>query len=153
MAGVLGQQVESIIHYPKQITMLDNVRPGNKNIFSGNEKITIQPILDNGNKAEIPNPDVGVDVVIQELNGKSTFDISRGSVNIPLKGFIGTVGSGKEIPNSGKLGTLKFDPDNNSTQDLLQFYFRSETPPTVADGSAFKGTIHFQFSNGSGTTN
>ena len=153
MAGVLGQQVESIIHYPKQITMLDNVRPGNKNIFSGNEKITIQPILDNGNKAEIPNPDVGVDVVIQELNGNPTFDISRGSVNIPLKGFIGTVGSGKEIPSNGKLGTLKFDPDNNSTQDLLQFYFRSATPPTVADGSAFEGTIHFQFSNGSGTTN
>ncbi len=153
MAGVLGQQVESIIHYPKQITMLDNVRPGNKNIFSGNEKITIQPILDNGNKAEIPNPDVGVDVVIQELNGNPTFDISRGSVNIPLKGFIGTVGSGKEIPSNGKLGTLKFDPDNNSTQDLLQFYFRSATPPTVADGLAFEGTIHFQFSNGSGTTN
>lgn len=153
MAGVLGQQVESIIHYPKQITMLDNVRPDNKNIFSGNEKITIQPILDNGNKAEIPNPDVGVDVVIQELNGKSTFDISRGSVNIPLKGFIGTIGNGVAIPDTGKLGTLKFDPDNNSTQDLLEFYFRSENPPTVADGSAFEGTIHFQFSNGSGTTN
>ncbi len=153
LAAVLGKQVESIIRYPKQITMMDNVRPGNENIFSGNEKITIQPILDNGNKAEIPNPDVGVDVVIKELDGSPTFDISRGSVNIPLKGFIGTIGSGKEIPGSGKLGTLKFDPNNNSTQDLLQFYFRSATPPTVADGSAFEGTIHFQFSNGSGTTN
>ena len=153
MAGVLGQQVESIIHYPKQITMMDNVRPDNKNIFSGNEKITIQPILDNGNKAEIPNPDVGVDVVIQELNGKSTFDISRGSVNIPLKGFIGTVGNETGIPNTGKLGTLKFDPNDTGTQDMLEFYFRSENPPTVADGPAFEGTIHFEFSNGSGTTN
>ena len=153
MAGVLGQQVESIIHYPKQITMLDNVVPNNKHIFSGNEKITIQPILDNGDKAEIPNPDVGVDVVIQELNGKSTFDISRGSVNIPLKGFIGTVGNGTGIPNTGKLGTLKFDPNDTGTQDMLEFYFRSENPPTVADGPAFEGTIHFEFSNGSGTTN
>ena len=76
-----------------------------------------------------------------------------GSVNIPLKGFIGTIGNGVAIPDTGKLGTLKFDPDNNSTQDLLEFYFRSENPPTVADGSAFEGTIHFQFSNGSGTTN
>lgn len=153
MAGVLGQQVESIIHYPKQITMLDNVVPNNKHIFSGNEKITIQPTLNDGRSAEIPDSDIGVDVVIRELNGNQTFNITRGTETIPLKGFIGTVGNGTGIPNTGKLGTLKFDPDNNSTQDLLQFYFRSENPPTVADGSAFEGTIHFQFSNGSGTTN
>lgn len=153
MAGVLGQQVESIIQYPKQITMLDNVVPNNKHIFSGNEKITIQPTLNDGRSAEIPDSDIGVDVVIRELNGNQTFNITRGTETIPLKGFIGTVGNGTGIPNTGKLGTLKFDPDNNSTQDLLQFYFRSENPPTVADGSAFEGTIHFQFSNGSGTTN
>ncbi|HJA06960.1 MAG TPA: hypothetical protein H9798_07465 [Candidatus Mediterraneibacter pullicola] len=153
MAGVLGQQVESIIQYPKQITMLDNVVPNNKHIFSGNEKITIQPTLNDGGSAEIPDSDIGVDVVIRELNGNQTFNITRGTETIPLKGFIGTVGNGTGIPNTGKLGTLKFDPDNNSTQDLLQFYFRSENPPTVADGSAFEGTIHFQFSNGSGTTN
>lgn len=153
MVGVLGDQVESIIHYPKQITMMDNVRPGNKNIFSGNQRITIQPTLKDGNTAEIPNQDVGVDVVIQELNGNPTFDISRGTENIPLKGFIGTIGNGVAIPGTGKLGTLKFDPSNTTTQDLLEFYFRSENPPTVADGAAFEGTIHFQFSNGSGTTN
>lgn len=153
MAGVLGEQVESIIHYPKQITMLDNVRPGNKNIFSGNEKITIQPTLNDGRSAEIPDSDIGVDVVIRELNGNQTFNITRGTETIPLKGFIGTVGKGSAIPSNGKMGTLKFDPDNNSTQDLLQFYFRSATPPTVADGPAFEGTIHFEFSNGSGTTN
>ena len=153
MAGVLGQQVESIIHYPKQITMLDNVVPNNKHIFSGNEKITIQPTLNDGRSAEIPDSDIGVDVVIRELNGNQTFNITRGTETIPLKGFIGTVGKGSAIPSNGKMGTLKFDPDNNSTQDLLQFYFRSATPPTVADGPAFEGTIHFQFSNGSGTTN
>ena len=154
MAGVLGQQVESIIHYPKQITMMDNVVPNNKHIFSGNEKITIQPTLNDGGSAEIPDSDIGVDVVIRELlNGNQTFNITRGTETIPLKGFIGTVGKGSAIPRNGKMGTLKFDPDNNSTQDLLQFYFRSENPPTVADGSAFEGTIHFQFSNGSGTTN
>lgn len=153
MAGVLGQQVESIIHYPKQITMLDNVVPNNKHIFSGNEKITIQPTLNDGRSAEIPDSDIGVDVVIQELNGNPTFDISRGTENIPLKGFIGTIGNGVAIPGTGKLGTLKFDPSNTTTQDLLEFYFRSENPPTVADGAAFEGTIHFQFSNGSGTTN
>lgn len=153
MAGVLGQQVESIIHYPKQITMLDNVVPNNKHIFSGNEKITIQPTLNDGRSAEIPDSDIGVDVVIRELNGNQTFNITRGTETIPLKGFIGTVGKGSAIPSNGKMGTLKFDPDNNSTQDLLQFYFRSATPPTVADGPAFEGTIHFEFSNGSGTTN
>ncbi len=153
MAGVLGQQVESIIHYPKQITMMDNVVPNNKHIFSGNEKITIQPTLNDGRSAEIPDSDIGVDVVIRELNGKQTFNITRGTETIPLKGFIGTIGNGVAIPGTGKLGTLKFDPSNTTTQDLLEFYFRSETPPTVADGSAFEGTIHFQFSNGSGTTN
>lgn len=153
MAGVLGQQVESIIQYPKQITMLDNVVPNNKHIFSGNEKITIQPTLNDGRSAEIPDSDIGVDVVIRELNGNQTFNITRGTETIPLKGFIGTVGKGSAIPSNGKMGTLKFDPDNNSTQDLLQFYFRSENPPTVADGAAFEGTIHFEFSNGSGTTN
>ena len=138
-----------MIHYPKQISMMDNVRPGNKNIFSANQVITISKL---GN-AEIPDPDVGVDVVIEELNGNPTFDITRGSESIALKGFIGTVGAGSVIPNTGKLGTLKFDPSNTTTQDLLEFYFRSENPPTVADGAAFEGTIHFQFSNGSGTTN
>ena len=154
MAGVLGQQVESIIHYPKQITMLDNVVPNNKHIFSGNEKITIQPTLNDGGSAEIPDSDIGVDVVIRELlNGNQTFNITRGTETIPLKGFIGTVGNGTGIPNTGKLGTLKFDPNDTGTQDMLEFYFRSETPPTVADGPAFEGTIHFEFSNGSGTTN
>ena len=153
MAGVLGQQVESIIHYPKQITMLDNVVPNNKHIFSGNEKITIQPTLNDGRSAEIPDSDIGVDVVIRELNGNQTFNITRGTETIPLKGFIGTIGNGVAIPGTGKLGTLKFDPSNTTTQDLLEFYFRSENPPTVADGAAFEGTIHFQFSNGSGTTN
>ena len=149
MTGVLGDQVWNMIHYPKQISMMDNVRPGNKNIFSANQVITISKL---GN-AEIPDPDVGVDVVIEELNGNPTFDITRGSESIALKGFIGTVGAGSVIPNTGRLGTLKFDPSNTTTQDLLEFYFRSENPPTVADGSAFEGTIHFQFSNGSGTTN
>ena len=149
MTGVLGDQVWNMIHYPKQISMMDNVRPGNKNIFSANQVITISKL---GN-AEIPDPDVGVDVVIEELNGNPTFDITRGSESIALKGFIGTVGAGSVIPNTGKLGTLKFDPSNTTTQDLLEFYFRSENPPTVADGAAFEGTIHFQFSNGSGTTN
>lgn len=149
MAGVLGDQIGDMIHYPEQISMMDNVMPNNKNIFSADQVITISKLGD----AEIPNPDVGVDVVIQELNGKSTFNITRGNENIALRGFIGTVGKGSAIPSTGKLGTLKFDPDDIGTQDMLEFYFRSDTPPAVADGTAFEGTIHFLFSKGSDQTN
>ena len=150
--AVLGTEVESIIHYPKQITMLDNVNPADKHIYSANQKITITPVRDDdGNPAEIPDPDPGVDVVIQEIrDARSTdaIEISRNTggseETIKLTCFIGEIDpplTGTQISTDGKVGTLNF----TSPTELL-LYFRSQNEPNVADGAPFTGTIHFTFS-------
>ena len=163
MVGVLGDQVESIIHYPKQIAMMDNVKQGNNHIFSGDQKITMTPLkVQEGSQtveAEVPDPDSGVDVVIQEIKDKQDADnsikvsrtVGSGSETINLTCFLGTIESNNatKISTSGKVGTLYFA----SGQNEVPLYFRSSgtNPPTVADGAPFTGQIHFIFSkSGSG---
>ena len=163
MVGVLGDQVESIIHYPKQIAMMDNVKPGNNHIFSGDQKITMTPLkVQEGSQtveAEVPDPDSGVDVVIQEIKDKQDADnsikvsrtVGSGSETINLTCFLGTIESNNatKISTSGKVGTLYFA----SGQNEVPLYFRSSgtNPPNVADGATFTGQIHFIFSkSGSG---
>ena len=163
MVGVLGDQVESIIHYPKQIAMMDNVKPNNKHIFSANQKITMTPLkVQEGGQsvdAEVPDPDSGVDVVIKEIrdgqNVENSIQVSRkvGSSDetIKLTCFLGTIeqGNAPMISNNGKVGTLYFADQKNE----IPLYFRSSgsTPPNVADGAPFTGQIHFIFSkSGSG---
>ena len=163
MVGVLGDQVESIIHYPKQIAMMDNVKPNNKHIFSANQKITMTPLkVQEGSQtveAEVPDPDSGVDVVIQEIKDKQDADnsikvsrtVGSGSETINLTCFLGTIESNNatKISTSGKVGTLYFADQKNE----IPLYFRSSgtNPPTVADGAPFTGQIHFIFSkSGSG---
>ena len=150
--AVLGTEVESIIHYPKQITMLDNVNPADKHIYSANQKITITPVRDDdGNQAEIPDPDPGVDVVIQEIQQSqdvNAIQISRtsgsGTETINLTCFLGTINTApaaSQIGGDGKVGTLKFASPNE-----LPLYFRSSAEPNVADGAPFTGQINFIFS-------
>lgn len=163
MVGVLGDQVESIIHYPKQIAMMDNVKPGNNHIFSGDQKITMTPLkVQEGSQtveAEVPDPDSGVDVVIREIKDKQDADnsikvsrtVGSGSETINLTCFLGTIESNNatKISTSGKVGTLYFA----SGQNEVPLYFRSSgtNPPNVADGAPFTGQIHFIFSkSGSG---
>ena len=163
MVGVLGDQVESIIHFPKQIALMDNVKPGNNHIFSGDQKITMTPLkVQEGSQtveAEVPDPDSGVDVVIQEIKDKQDADnsikvsrtVGSGSETINLTCFLGTIESNNatKISTSGKVGTLCFA----SGQNEVPLYFRSSgtNPPNVADGATFTGQIHFIFSkSGSG---
>ena len=159
--AVLGTEVNSIIHYPKQITMLDNVNsPTDKHIYSANQKITVTPVADSaGTPAETPDPDPGVDVVIQEISDTQKVDaieISRNTGSnqetIALTCFLGTINTapaGTQITSDGKVGTLKFASPGNE----LPLYFRSSTEPDVADGAPFTGTIHFTFSKSAAAGN
>ena len=163
LTEVLGEQVNNIIHYPKEIVMMDNVKPDNKHIFSANQKITMTHLkVQEGSQtiaAEVPNPDSGVDVVIKEISDnqdvEKSIKVSRtvGSSDeiINLTCFLGTIESSnaKKISSNGKVGTLYFADGKNE----IPLYFRSSesTPPNVADGAPFTGQIHFIFSkSGSG---
>ena len=163
LTEVLGEQVNNIIHYPKEIVMMDNVKPDNKHIFSANQKITMTPLkVQEGSQtiaAEVPNPDSGVDVVIKEISDnqdvEKSIKVSRtvGSSDeiINLTCFLGTIESSnaKKISSNGKVGTLYFADGKNE----IPLYFRSSesTPPNVADGAPLTGQIHFIFSkSGSG---
>lgn len=156
MLGILtDEHFGEIIHYPKQITMMDNVKPNDKHIFSANQKITMTPLkVEEGGQmvdAEVPNPDSGVDVVIEEIRDnqdvENSIQVSRtvGSSDetINLTCFLGTIElNGVQIGTDGKVGTLYFADRKNE----LPLYFRSSTPPDVADGAPFTGQIHFVFS-------
>ena len=162
MLGILTQEhFDEIIHYPKEIAMMDNVKPSNNHIFSANQKITMTPLtVQEGSQtvaAEVPDPDSGVDVVIKEIrdgqNVENSIQVSRkvGSSDetIKLTCFLGTIESGTapKIGTNGKVGTLYFEASKNE----LPLYFRSSTLPDVADGATFMGQIHFIFSkSGSG---
>ena len=164
MLGILtDEHFGEIVHYPKQIAMMDNVKPNNKHIFSANQKITMTPLkVPEGGQsvdAEVPDPDSGVDVVIKEIrdgqNVENSIQVSRkvGSSDetIKLTCFLGTIeqGNAPMISNNGKVGTLYFADQKNE----IPLYFRSSgsTPPNVADGAPFTGQIHFIFSkSGSG---
>ena len=140
--------------------MLDNVNsPTDKHIYSANQKITITPVEDSaGTPAETPDPDSGVDVVIQEISDTQKVDaiqISRNTGSsqetIALTCFLGTINTtptGTQIKTDGKVGTLKFASPNE-----LPLYFRSSTEPDVADGAPFTGTIHFTFSKSAAAGN
>lgn len=150
MTCVLGDQVESIIHYPKEVRMLDQVVAGDDNIYSGNEQITIAAPSETAE----PNPDVGVDVTILDFVSGNTFNITRGTSStdaIPITAFKGKIGDTSEtrIGVGGRVGTLMFASPNN----VLQLYFRSETPPNAADGADYTGQITFRFTQATGTTN
>ena len=159
MLGILTQEhFDEIIHYPKEIAMMDNVKPSNNHIFSANQKITMTPLkVQEGGQsvdAEVPDPDSGVDVVIKEIrdgqNVENSIQVSRkvGSSDetIKLTCFLGTIeqGNAPMISNNGKVGTLYFADQKNE----IPLYFRSSgsTPPNVADGAPFTGQIHFIFS-------
>ena len=159
MLGILtNEHFGEIIYYPKQIAMMDNVKPNNKHIFSANQKITMTPLkVEEGGQmvdAEVPNPDSGVDVVIKEIrdnrDAQNSIQVSRtvgsGNETINLTCFLGTIESGTApmISTSGKVGTLYFA----DTLNELPLYFRSSgsNPPDVADGAPFTGQIHFIFS-------
>ncbi len=157
MLGILADEhFGEIIHYPKQIAMMDNVKPNNKHIFSANQKITMTPLkVQEGGQmvdAEVPNPDSGVDVVIEEIRDnqdvENSIQVSRtvggSDETINLTCFLGTIepGNAPKISTDGKVGTLHFANQQNE----LSLYFRSSTPPDVADGAPFTGQIHFVFS-------
>lgn len=159
MLGILtDEHFGEIIHYPKQIAMMDNVKPDNKHIFSANQKITMTPLKveEEGQRvdAEVPDPDSGVDVVIKEISDsqdvENSIQVSRtvgsGDETIKLTCFLGTIepGNAPKIGTNGKVGTLYFADQKNE----LPLYFRSSgsTPPDVADGAPFTGQIHFVFS-------
>lgn len=162
MLGILTQEhFDEIIHYPKEIAMMDNVKPSNNHIFSANQKITMTPLtVQEGSQtvaAEVPDPDSGVDVVIKEISDnqdvENSIQVSRtvgsGDETINLTCFLGTIESGTapKIGTNGKVGTLYFEASKNE----LPLYFRSSTLPDVADGATFMGQIHFIFSkSGSG---
>lgn len=162
MLGILTQEhFDEIIHYPKEIAMMDNVKPSNNHIFSANQKITMTPLkVQEGSQtvaAEVPDPDSGVDVVIKEISDnqdvENSIQVSRtvgnGNETIKLTCFLGTIESdtAPKIGTNGKVGTLYFEASKNE----LPLYFRSSTPPNVADGAPFTGQIHFIFSkSGSG---
>ena len=108
MLGILtDEHFGEIVHYPKQIAMMDNVKPNNKHIFSANQKITMTPLkVQEGAQsveAEVPDPDSGVDVVIKEIrdgqNVENSIQVSRtvGSSDetINLTCFLGTIESGQ----------------------------------------------------------
>ena len=88
MLGILtDEHFGEIVHYPKQIAMMDNVKPDNKHIFSANQKITMTPLkVQEGAQsveAEVPDPDSGVDVVIKEIrdgqNVENSIQVSTNS--------------------------------------------------------------------------
>lgn len=151
MTGVLGSQVESIIKYPKQISMMDNVRD-NDHIYSADQQITLWKL----DGVERPDTDMGVDVVIEDIEdtGNRSFNITRGTESIAIKPMLGvTAGGGSDVSLSGLMGTLYFDNSNsspNTPDDILEFYFRSVEEPHVNDGGEFVGQITFLFRRGSG---
>lgn len=144
MTGVLGSQIEKIIIYPREITMSDD---GDQHIYSGNKQITLNPFP---TSAELPNPDPGVDVTIEQLTNSPTFNISRSNNDtIALQAFTGTrTSSGTDISTSrGKVGTMKFSTGAQPMQNTLPLYFKSKDTVTgFADGDPFIGHITFRFS-------
>lgn len=152
MTEVLGEQVDKIIHYPKEITMTDNAGDTSRKISSGDQVISMTPTEDL-EKAELPDTDMGVGVVIDELKTAASFNITREQKSIAVEGFSGTVGTGTNIGSNGRLGTLFFDTDPNTTKNRLLFYLQSQEEVNAADGEKYSGIIHFLFTKGSGTTN
>lgn len=150
MTGVLGTQMETIISYPKEIRLLDNVVADDDNIYSGNEQITIAA----PDGSSEPETDVGVDVTIQEFSTANTFNISRGTGGtdtIAIAAYKGTIGAStaQQIAVGGAVGTLKFE----SGEDVIPIYFRSVSAPNALDGADYTGTIHFNFAQSTSTTN
>lgn len=133
-----------IIQFPRAVTMSDD---GDQHIYSGNEQITLEPIPTG---AELPNPDPGVDVTIEQLTNWPTFNISRSNNDtIVLQAFTGTrTSGGTDISASGgKVGTMKFSTGAQPMQNTLPLYFKSKDTVTgFADGDPFRGHITFRFS-------
>lgn len=152
MTGILGSQVESIVKYPKQVSMMDNVR-NNNHIYSSDQQITLYKL----SGVELPDTDMGIDVLIQDIetSGSNSFNITRGTENIAIKAMTGvTAGGGKDVPRTGLVGTLHFDSNNanlDTPDDTLAFYFRSVNETYVNDGGPFEGQITFLFRRGSGS--
>lgn len=142
--GVLGTQAENMIKFPSAVTMSDD---GDQHIYSGNEQITLEAIAAD---AELPDPDSGVDVTIEQLTNSKTFNISRSNNDtIELQAFTGTrTSGGTDISASGgKVGTMKFSTGAQPMQNTLPLYFKSKDTVTgFADGDPFIGHITFRFS-------
>lgn len=143
-SGILGTAATTVIRYPSKITMSDSA---DGYIYSGNEEISIEA----PSTTELPSPDAGVDVTIQELTNAGTFSISRnsGSEIIALQAFIGTrTSSGDDISTrSGKVGTMMFSTSAAPEQNVLRLYFKSANKVTgFTDGDPFTGQITFRFS-------
>ena len=141
---------DSVITYPRQVIMMDNVVSGDKKIYSGNEKVTLTPV----SEAEIPNPDTGMDVKIQGIDTapNNSFNITNAGKNIAIQCFAGTIdGSGTSAsPVTGTIGNIKC-PTGGASSSSLPFYFRSLNAPNAVDGEVYSGTIQFVFSHTAST--
>ncbi len=141
---------DSVITYPRQVVMMDNVVSDDKKIYSGNEKVTLTPV----SEAEIPNPDTGLDVKIQGIDTapNNSFNITNAGKNIAIQCFAGTIdGSGTSAsPVTGTIGNIKC-PTGGASSSSLPFYFRSLNAPNAVDGEVYSGTIQFVFSHTAST--
>ena len=141
---------DSVITYPRQVVMMDNVVSDDKKIYSGNEKVTLTPV----SGAEIPNPDTGLDVKIQGIDTapNNSFNITNAGKNIAIQCFAGTIGgSGTSAsPVTGTIGNIKC-PTGGASSSSLPFYFRSLNAPNAVDGEVYSGTIQFVFSHTAST--